>query len=299
VDRNCSLGSKCLAIFLLLLAVGNIDAQTKGNPSAYARIVGTVLDQQGHPLRNISVHAVLEQTGMYMPTVNSSDTGQFVIEHLEPGTYDIFGESDAAAYPDTALSFYPNENPTKVTLGNFGTATVALVLGPRAGVLCGTVLDKTTGRPITSPHAPHLIVRKVSNREDSIEFLGPPRFRWLIPPATEVTLEVFAEGYRPWVYADLPDPLTPAPFRLESGDERTLDIQLEPETQPEHRPEWRRLFKPLALGSMSANGILRRRGQPSAGISPRVDVSVLGLLRSTASYFFRFATNSSVANVPT
>jgi hypothetical protein len=196
-----------------------------------------VLDEQGHPLKNISVHAVLEQTGMYMPTLDSDEAGHFVIDNLEPGTYSIFGESDAAAYPNTALSFYPNENPIKVTLGNFGEANVVLVLGPRAGVLCGTVLDKTTGQAIISQHAPHFIVRKVSNREDAIEFAGPAKFRWLIPPATEVTLEVVAEGYKPWVYAETSSPLTPKPFRLESGEEKILNIRLEPQARQENHPE--------------------------------------------------------------
>jgi hypothetical protein len=79
-----------------------------------------------------------------------------------------------------------------------------------------------------SPHTAHFIVERVSNREDSIEFSGPPNFRWLIPPRVEVTLRVTAEGYRPWLYAD---PSTP--LRLESGEQRILNIELEPDTQPE------------------------------------------------------------------
>lgn len=237
MDRNGNLRSNCLAIAVLLLSVAFVEAQTAGKPQAHAGIVGTVLDEQGHPLKNIAVHAVLEQTGMYMSTVDSNEAGHFMIENLEPGTYSIFGESDADAYPDTALRFYPNENPIKVTLGNFGDATIVLVLGPRAGVLCGTVLDKTTGKTIISQHAPHFIVRKISNRADSIEFVGPAKFRWLIPPATEVTLEVFAEGYKPWVYAEPSSPLTPLPFRFESGEEKTLNIRLEPQTRPRNHPE--------------------------------------------------------------
>lgn len=170
MDRNRNLRSNCLAVAVLLLLVAYAEAQTAGSPQAHAGIVGTVLDEQGHPLKNISVHAVLEQTGMYMPTVNSNEAGHFVIENLEAGTYSIFGESDAAAYPDTALPFYPNENPVKVTLGNFGETAIVLVLGPRAAVLGGTILDKTTGMAITSQHLPHFIVRKVTDREDSIEF---------------------------------------------------------------------------------------------------------------------------------
>ena len=228
-NRNARLG--CFATALLLLSAARVFAQGNEKPPAEARIAGTVIDQQGQPLTNIFVHAVLEQTRMYMPTVNSDEAGQFVIENLEPGIYDIFGESDATGCPNTALSFYPNENPIKVTLGNVGTALVVLVLGPRAGVLSGTVLDKVTGRAIVSRHALHFVVRKVSRREDSIEFLGPAKFRWLIPPVTEVTLEVIAEGYKPWLYADPSNPSKPLPFRLESGEEKTLNVELEPDTQ--------------------------------------------------------------------
>jgi hypothetical protein len=220
---------------VLLLSIAQIEAQTHKKPQAHAGIAGTVLDERAHPLKNILVHAVSEKTGMYMPTVDSNEDGHFVIENLEPGTYSVFGESDSAGYPNTALSFYPNENPTKVTIGNFGEANVVLVLGPRAGVLCGTVLDRTTGQAIISQT--HFIVRKISNRDDAIEFAGPAKFRWLIPPATEVTLEVVAEGYKPWVYAETSSPSTPMPLRLDSGQEKILNIQLEPQTRPENHPE--------------------------------------------------------------
>jgi hypothetical protein len=174
---------------------------------------------------------------MYMPTVDSNEAGDFVIEDLEPGAYDLFGESDVDAYPNTALPFYSEGDPIKVTVRDFDTATIVLVLGPRAAVLCGELLDKTTGKAIVSQHAPHFRFRKVSNREDSIEFSGPGKFRWLIPPATEVTLEVFAAGYKPWVYADPSNSSRPMPFRIESGEVRILNIQLEPEMQRENHSE--------------------------------------------------------------
>lgn len=63
MDRNGNLPPKYLAVALLLLSIAQIDAQVTGNPSAHARIVGTVLDRQGQPLKNIFVHAVSEVTG--------------------------------------------------------------------------------------------------------------------------------------------------------------------------------------------------------------------------------------------
>jgi hypothetical protein len=102
-------------------------------------------------------------------------------------------------------------------------------LGPRAGVLSGTVIDKVTGKAIVSRHALHFIVKKASNPEDSILFGGPAKFRWLIPPAVEITLEVTAGGYKPWFYTDASNPSRPLPLRLESGEQKSLDIELEPD----------------------------------------------------------------------
>jgi hypothetical protein len=187
-----------------------------------------VLDEQGQPIKNIAVHAVLERNGMYMPTADSDESGQFVIEGLEPGTYDVFGESDAAGYPNTAISFYSTKEPTRVVLGSDSPAArIVLNLGPRAGVLSGTVIDKVTGKAIVSRHALHFIVKKASNPEDSILFGGPAKFRWLIPAAVEIILEVTAGGYKPWFYADASNPSRPLPLRLESGEQKSLDIELE------------------------------------------------------------------------
>jgi hypothetical protein len=165
---------------------------------------------------------------MYMPTAVSDDSGQFAIEGLETGTYDVFGESDAAGYPNTAISFYSTKTPTRVVLGSDSPAArIVLNLGPRAGVLSGTVIDKITGKAIVSRHALHFIVKKASNPEDSILFGGPAKFRWLIPPAVEITLEVTAGGYKPWFYADASNPSRPLPLRLESGEQKSLNIELE------------------------------------------------------------------------
>jgi hypothetical protein len=49
----------CLGSILLCLSTLLTQAQT-----LEPRITGTVLDEQGQPLKNIAVHGVLEKTGM-------------------------------------------------------------------------------------------------------------------------------------------------------------------------------------------------------------------------------------------
>ena len=225
-----------LAIGVLLLSANSLQAQTTEKSEVRPAIVGTVLNEQGDPLKNISVHAVLELTGFYMPTAVSDEAGHFVIKNLKPGTYSIFGENETFGYPFIGQSFYRG-SPATVTLGNGGEASIVLVLGPKAGVLRGIALDQATGRPIASQHVSRFIVRRVSNPADSIEFEGAGNFRWLVPSAADLTLEVLAEGYKPWVYAEPSSPSTPTPFRLESGEVKTLNVVLEPLTRQENGSE--------------------------------------------------------------
>ena len=193
------------------------------------------MDQQGQPLTHIFVHAVLVQTGMFMSAVESDDTGQFLVEGLEPGTYDVFGESQAAGYPNPTMPFYGNEAPKRVTIGNGDMATVVLILGPVSGVLSGTVVDRTSGQAVASQRAIKFTVKNPSNPQSALLFLGPAKFRWLIPPAVAVTLEVRADGYKPWSYTDPSNPSTPATLQLKSGEERRLKIKLERKAQ--HRDQ--------------------------------------------------------------
>jgi hypothetical protein len=168
---------------------------------------------------------------MYMPTANSDAAGRFIIPDLEPGTYDVFGENYWSGYPDAALSFYNNEHPVKVTLKRGSIAKVLLILGPKAGVLSGIVLDNATGRTVVSRHALRFIVSRISDPTRSIEFDGPPNFRWLIPPGTDVTLEVRAECYEAAIYTDTSNNAKPAILRLESGEEKTINVRLEPDAK--------------------------------------------------------------------
>lgn len=184
MDFHRSLRRTCVATTCLLLSVLIARAQTDEKRYAEGRIVGTVLDRNGEPLQHICVQAVLDKTGMYMPTAETDAGGRFVVEGLEPGAYHLFGESDADGYPNTALSFFGKEEPLGVVIGNGGTVPVVLVLGPQAGVLSGTVTDMATGKAIVSRHSLRFIIRNASSPGDSIEFDGPAKFRWLIPPGS-------------------------------------------------------------------------------------------------------------------
>ena len=217
------------SLALLILSV-IAQGQTARQMTAGGQITGTVMDQHGRPLQTIAVHAFREETRMYMPTVVTDKAGRFTVDDLEPGTYELFGENEAADYPNTALSFYSKEEPTPIALARGESAKLTLVLGPRAGVISGTVVDRSTGKPVGCAHAIHFIVTNVYDPEDSIEFMGPAHFRWLIAPKTEYTMEVTAEGYKTWSYGNPLDLSGPLPLQVDSGKERELTIELDPQS---------------------------------------------------------------------
>jgi hypothetical protein len=192
------------------------------------QITGTVVDCDGRLLENIFVHAFRQESHMYMPTAITNKDGRFSIDELESGTYSLFGESDAAAYPDTSLSFYSEHEPTKVLQVEGGAADTTLVLGPRAGILSGTVTNSRTGKVVRPADGLRFIFTRTSDPGRSIEFHGPAKFHWLIPPDVGVTLEVLAEGYKPWTYSDPSDISGPLPLRFSSGEGETLNIELDP-----------------------------------------------------------------------
>jgi hypothetical protein len=105
-----------LVAFVVFFALPVL-AQIAKNQNPEGRLTGTVLDQRGEPLTNIYVLAFREETRMYMPTAVTDKAVRFAVEELEAGTYDMFGESDAADYPDTSLSLYGKEEPTRIVLG--------------------------------------------------------------------------------------------------------------------------------------------------------------------------------------
>jgi hypothetical protein len=127
------------------------------------------------------------------------------------------------------------------------SAHVVLKLGPKWGILTGTVEDLTTHQPVVAllrfaeelghsnrnePHYTHDFFKKDASGT----------FRVLIPPAMKLFLQVNAKGYKPWFYPDglgttvflegrrVPQPL---PLRMASAEEKSLTIDMEPEAKPD------------------------------------------------------------------
>src|SRR5712672_3069427 len=105
-------------------------------------------------------------------------------------------------------------------------AVVTVRLGPKAGVLVGTVSDANTGALVS----PCIEFRKPSDAANylligSVPF-GGAQFRFLLPSNTDVTMEVRELNHKRWFYPGTLKKSESTSFRLTPGQELKLDIRM-------------------------------------------------------------------------
>jgi len=208
------LGLKLASVFLLLMPA--ICAQNR----ATGLIRGTAMDENGLPVQEaiIKVDPVAARMSTQHTLVRSVLTdaeGHFSIDHLKWGRYAIYSMKEDSDYPDTSFSFYSTVSSPEATLTPTSPIADVLVrLGPKAGVLVGSVSSAETGAPL---NAVFKLVRK-SPTNDWFSTSAPSSYRVLLPSSVPVLVEVSAPGYKTWT------PLNP--LSLEPGAETHIDVLL-------------------------------------------------------------------------
>jgi hypothetical protein len=193
-------------------------------------IQGVVLDEEGNPLSGAKVHAELKGIPMAKAIrfVESDRNGFFLIDRLEFGTYCVGALKEEDGYGPSDNSFF-NDKPLptiQISVQN-RIANAVVNLGPRAGILMGTIRDAFTGKPISVGFD----LVQVKDRTKWMRTSAPPQFRVLIPSSKEIEVKVSAAGYEPWFY---PDPSIPSQvLRMEPGSQVHVDVLLKP--TPDHR----------------------------------------------------------------
>ncbi len=151
--------------------------------------------------------------------------GHFEIDGLVWGKYKVFAKKEDAGYPDVRWSIYSaNIFPTIEVTATAPLAKIRIKLGPRAGVLAGSLTNALTGAPV---NAGFKLIR-ADSPNDWISTAVAPDYRVLLPSGTNVLLEVSAPGFKTWGL--------PAPINLRPGAEMRLNIQLEPFHDPTLQP---------------------------------------------------------------
>jgi hypothetical protein len=134
--------------------------------------------------------------------------------------YHVYASKPQDGYPE-ADPAYSGENQAAIALSGDQPSGSVVISLRKAGMLITDVRDKSTGKPVSAFYK--LSVPRGWQRQ------GQLSYPLLFHPSTDVMLEVSASGYKTWFHSDASNPSRPLPLRLESGEKRSLRIELEPE----------------------------------------------------------------------
>jgi len=225
-----------LASLLFAAIVLGLCAQQAGKgqlPAADADagvIDGTVRYEDGNPVNGATVYAQPMDRMMHaiVPHAETDETGHFAIRHLDLGKYAVAGEKQDEDYPNMSMQFYDEGKAKTVTLTpRHFAASVSIQLGPKAGVLLGTVADAITGALLN----PCAEFRRARGPDNYLSGTGlvKAKYRVLVPSNTDVLMKVWYEGYKPWYYPGTIDKAQSQPLNLKPGEETNMEIRLEPD----------------------------------------------------------------------
>jgi hypothetical protein len=199
---------------------GSIDGTVlyeDGRPTKGATVYASPL---GRPIIGIIPHADTDETGYFRIAIPSSWFGRFAVA----------AKKEDEDYPDMSTQFYSDGKFETITLtSGHPTQTVAIHLGPKAGVLVGTVAEALSNTPLS----PCVEFRRASEPNNFLSGSGlvKPQYKLLIPPNTDILVNISLDGYKTWYYPGTLDRAAATPVRLGPGEIRTLDIRLEPDAE--------------------------------------------------------------------
>jgi hypothetical protein len=207
------------AAIIILLNAGLASAAT-------GRISGTVVDEYGNPVPHVIVEAAPTNLELVrtMPKAVTDASGWFVLR------VDAGREPDGMrwdVYPNNPTSYFRwglmdghtgNSHGQEVKISpQVPDVTVQLRLDRKVGLLKGQVTDAVTGAPLESKFELAWASQPIAAmREPTLSL-----YRISLPADIEITVLVRSPGYKPWSY--------PGVISVRSGQEITLDVQMEPE----------------------------------------------------------------------
>ena len=240
--------STWFAITLMLFFVLPALSQVGGQTQLEGQIVGTVLDEHNQPVSGAHVAGLMlvehkdptqdalcnnvffintGKTGNCLAITD--ETGQYHLDHLPMGTFLLIASKEEDGYP---RYFEGRERQTVTLTPGYPVRTVIAKLGQQEGILAPSVKDKVTGEPVKKFRVKFELENADPSREAgrSIMF-GRAMTRTCIPVDRGLSIEVSATGYKKWVYVDPSNPSAKFPVRVQRGEIKSLDIELQPEEE--------------------------------------------------------------------
>jgi hypothetical protein len=195
------------------------------------RIEGIVLYEDGEPAKGATVSAFPLDRGLggRVPSADSDELGRFEISRLWLGKFAVTAKKEGEGYPDTNWGFYSDRRVAPITLSlSHPSATETILLGPKAGILVGTVANAVSGAPVD----PCVDFHRASDPNNSLSGTGlvNAHYRVLVPSDHDVIMKIWREGYLPWYYPGTNNKAGAKALHLKSGEKRTVNIRLQPGT---------------------------------------------------------------------
>lgn len=198
-------------------------------------IQGTVTYEDGRPVKEATVYAHTLDRAMaaIVPHATTNESGHFVISHLWLGKYAVGGEKLDEGYANMTNQFYSDGKfATAVLTSRNPAASVTIQLGPKAGILVGTVVDAVTNAPLN----PCVEFKRGKNFSNFLSGTGlvNAKYRVLVPSSTDVLMKVWYGGHKFWYYPGTAVQAQSRPLNLKPGEVTKMDIRLEPDPNAPH-----------------------------------------------------------------
>jgi hypothetical protein len=166
-------------------------------------INGTVTYGDGEPVNGATVYAVPLGKALVaiLPHANSDESGHFSIRIARSwfGDFAVAAKKEDEDYPDMSQQFYSDGKFRTVTLSaNHPSRDVVIQLGPKGGVLVGTVADAFTSAPLS----PCVEFRRALEPNNFLSGSGlvKPSYKLLVPADTDVLVAIYLDGYKTWYF---------------------------------------------------------------------------------------------------
>jgi hypothetical protein len=195
--------------------------------AASGTIRGNVVDEYGNPVPHAIVEALPANIELVQKMSKAiTDANGWFLLRVDTGS-----SPDGrhwTVYPDKPPSYFPwslIDGRTGESYGQEVTltpqhpdATVQLRLVLKVGLLKGQVVDAVSGAPLK----PKFELSWTSPSIAAMHESTPSVYRISLPAYIEITVRVTSPGYKPWAY--------PGTISVKPGQEKTLDVKMEPET---------------------------------------------------------------------
>jgi hypothetical protein len=188
-------------------------------------IDGIVTYENGKPVTGATVSA--EPIGRPLLAVIPHDTtnqiGQFKIEISRDwfGPFVVSAEKESEGYADMNR-FYGGKFEFVTLTTHHRSASVAIRLGPKAGILIGTVSEAGTEVPLNAG----LVLWHSQESENVFVKSLPAKYRVLIPSNTDVLMKVCDKRHKSWYFPGTMIETEALPINLQPGATLRLNIRL-------------------------------------------------------------------------